>query len=111
MPKSYSEDLRERVVEAVEAGASRHAAAAHFKVSVSSAIRWVQRWRSSGEIAARPRGGSTSPLEDHEAALLAGAERATGPVIGRILRGAEGAQDHHQPGVGLAVFQPARGQL
>ena len=71
MPKSYSEDLRERVVEAVEAGASRHAAAAHFKVSVSSAIRWVQRWRASGEIAAKPRGGSTSPLEDHQGALLA----------------------------------------
>ena len=71
MPKSYSEDLRERVVAAVEAGATRHAAAAHFKVSVSSAVRWVQRWRASGEIAAKPRGGSASPLEDHEAVLLA----------------------------------------
>ena len=70
MPKSYSEDLRERVVEAVEAGTTRHAAAAHFKVSASSAIRWVQRWRASGEIAAKQRGGSTSPLEDHQAALL-----------------------------------------
>ena len=70
MPKSYSEDLRERVVEAVERGTTRHAAAAHFKVSVSSAIRWVQRWRASGEIAAKRRGGSTSPLEDHETALL-----------------------------------------
>jgi transposase len=30
----------------------------------------VQRWRASGEIAARPRGGSASPLEDHEAVLL-----------------------------------------
>jgi len=71
MPKSYSEDLRERVVATVEAGASRHAAAAHFKVSASSAIRWVQRWRTSGEIAAKRRGGRTSPLEDHAAALLA----------------------------------------
>ena len=71
MPKSYSQDLRERVVEAVEAGATRHAAAAQFKVSVSSAVRWVQRWRASGEIAAKPRGGSTSPLEQHEAVVLA----------------------------------------
>lgn len=71
MPKSYSQDLRERVVDAVEAGTTRHAAAAHFKVSASSAIRWVQRWRASGEIAAKRRGGSTSPLEDHQAALLA----------------------------------------
>jgi transposase len=71
MPKSYSEDLRERVIQVVEAGATRHAAAAQFRVSVSSAIRWVQRWRASAEIAAKPRGGSASPLEDHEAVLLA----------------------------------------
>ena len=71
MAKSYSEDLRERVIQVVEAGATRHAAAVQFRVSVSSAIRWVQRWRASGEIAAKPRGGSDSPLEDHEAVLLA----------------------------------------
>jgi transposase len=71
MPKSYSEDLRERVIAAVEAGATRHAAAAHFKVSASSAIRWMQRFRGSGEIAAKPRGGSTSPLEDYQAVILA----------------------------------------
>jgi transposase len=71
MPKSYSEDLRERVIQVVGAGATRHAAAAQFRVSVSSAIRWVQRWRASAEIAAKPRGGSASPLEDHEAVLLA----------------------------------------
>jgi transposase len=71
MPKSYSGDLRERVIEAVAAGATRRAAALQFRVSVSSAIRWVQRWRASGEMAAKPRGGSSSPLQDHEAELLA----------------------------------------
>lgn len=70
MPKAYSQDLRERVIKAVAAGQTRHAAAARFKVSVSSAIRWVQRWQASGATAAKPRGGSTSPLEDHEAVLL-----------------------------------------
>ena len=35
MPKAYSGDLRERVIEAVETGASRHEAAEHFEVSVS----------------------------------------------------------------------------
>jgi hypothetical protein len=43
MSKPYSLDLRERVMESVEAGASRHEAAERFEVSVSSAIRWVQR--------------------------------------------------------------------
>jgi transposase len=69
MTKAYSEDLRERVIAAVEAGATRRAAAAQFKVSVSSAIRWVQRWQTDWAIAAKPRGGSVSPLEDHAAAL------------------------------------------
>ncbi len=71
MPKPYSQDLRERVVGAVAAGKSRHAAAAQFKVSASSAIRWVQRWQASGAVAAKPTGGSTSPLEKHESELLA----------------------------------------
>jgi len=71
MAKPYSEDLRERAVEAVVAGATRHAAAARFKVSVSSVVRWVQRWRGSGEIAAKRCGGSVSPLEDHGAMILA----------------------------------------
>lgn len=71
MTKAYSEDLRERVIAAVEAGATRRAAATQFKVSVSSAIRWVQRWQTDWAIAAKPRGGSISPLEDH-AAVLAG---------------------------------------
>lgn len=71
MPKPYSQDLRERVIAAVAGGRSRHAAAQHFKVSVSSAIRWMQRWQATGVVAAKPTGGSTSPLEEHEAELLA----------------------------------------
>lgn len=71
MPKPYSQDLRERVVAAVAGGQTRRAAAKHFKVSVSSAIRWVQRWQATGSVAAKPTGGSTSPLEQHEGELLA----------------------------------------
>lgn len=71
MPKPYSQDLRERVLGAVEAGASCHEAAAAFEVSVSSAIRWVARWRQTGSVAAKPMGGSRSPLEPHSNWLLA----------------------------------------
>jgi transposase len=63
MPKSYSCDLRGRVIEAVEAGASRREAAEHFGVSVSSAVKWLQRWHESRSAAPKPRGGSVSPLE------------------------------------------------
>jgi transposase len=71
MPKSYSADLRERVIEAVEMGASRHEAADRFEVSVSSAVKWLQRWRQSRSAAPKPRGGSVSPLEKCAARVLA----------------------------------------
>ena len=71
MPKSYSADLRERVIEAVEMGASRHEAADRFEVSVSSAVKWLQRWHESRSAAPKPRGGSVSPLEECAARVLA----------------------------------------
>src|SRR5882724_8627956 len=71
MPKSYSGDLRERVIEAVEMGASRHEAAERFEVSVSSAVKWLQRWYESRSAAPKPRGGSVSSLEKRAAQVLA----------------------------------------
>ena len=71
MPKSYSQDLRERVIEAVEMGASRHEAAERFEVSVASAVKWLQRWSESRSAAPKPRGGSVSPLEKHAKEILA----------------------------------------
>ncbi len=45
MTCSLSEDLRFRVISAVEAGSSCRAAAARFGVGTSSAVRWVQACR------------------------------------------------------------------
>ena len=63
MPRPCSLELRERVVDAVESGASRREAAEWFDVSASSAIKWMQRRRATGSIAPKPSGGSISPLE------------------------------------------------
>lgn len=72
MAKGYSVDLRERVLGAIEAGASRRSAARVFSVSPSSAIKWNQRWRSTGQVGANPvRGHRRSALIDHAAWLLA----------------------------------------
>jgi transposase len=71
MPKAYSGDLRERVIETVETGASRREAAERFEVSVSSAIKWLQRWRESKSATPKPRGGSVSPLEEFATEILA----------------------------------------
>jgi transposase len=70
MPKACSLDLRMRLVEAVIAGASRREAAELFEVSASSGVKWLQRWEETGSIAAKPTGGSISPLEEHANWLL-----------------------------------------
>ena len=70
MPKAYSCDLRERVIEAVETGASRREAAERFEVSVSSAVKWLQRWCDGKSAAPKPRGGSISPLEEFASEIL-----------------------------------------
>ena len=71
MPKSLSGDLRERVIEAVQAGASRREAAERFEISASAVVKWLQRWRDHGVCVAKPRGGSRSILEDHAERILA----------------------------------------
>jgi transposase len=71
MPKACSSDLRERVIEAVEGGASRREAAERFEVSPSSAVKWLQSWRRDGRCAPKLRGGSSSPLEDCAEKILA----------------------------------------
>jgi putative transposase len=58
MGKPCSLDLRERVVAAVEVeGMSRNQAAARYGVAVSSAIRWVARFRATGSAAPAKMGG------------------------------------------------------
>ena len=44
MPKPYSQDLRDRVIDAVERGEmSRRAAARRYAISESVAIKWLER--------------------------------------------------------------------
>jgi len=70
MPKAYSYDLRVRVIETVEAGASRREAAELYGISPSVVVIWVRRWKETGSILAKPSGGSVSPLEEHAEFLL-----------------------------------------
>ena len=49
MAKPYSQDLRDRVIEAVERGKlSRRAVARHYEVSESVAIKWLERLERHG---------------------------------------------------------------
>ena len=56
MPRAYSQDLRDRVIFAVERdGLTCGEAARRFSVSASSAIKWMRRYRDTG---ARDRVGT-----------------------------------------------------
>jgi transposase len=57
MARTLSEDLRSRVIAAVESGLSRRAAADRFGVSVATAIRWVRAFKATGSTRAQPKGG------------------------------------------------------
>jgi transposase len=61
MPKAYSADMR----------GSRREAAEHYEVSASTAVIWGKCFRETGRCAAKPRGGSVSPLEERAEFLLA----------------------------------------
>ena len=58
MARPYSVDLRERVVRAVENGASRRASAAKFEVSISFVVKLMQRWRRCGTVQPDRIGGA-----------------------------------------------------
>lgn len=69
MARPYSMDLRDRVVAAVEGDRmSCHQAAAHFGVAVSTAVKWMQRYRRTGSAAPGQMGG-------HKPKAIAGAHR------------------------------------
>ncbi len=69
----YSQDLRDRVIDAVELeGMSRRAAARRFGVSESAAIKWVQRFRKTGKRMPIGTGGHRpSALKPYRAFLEA----------------------------------------
>lgn len=77
MPKSLSQDLRARLIAAVEAGMSRRAAAERFGVSASSAVRWMQAWRQAGAAHAKRQGGDrrSRRIEAFADVILAAVER------------------------------------
>ena len=72
MTAPLSNDLRLRVVKAIEGGLSRRAAAANYDVSVASAVRWHQRFKRNGSVAPDCIGGDrhSHRAEAHAAKVL-----------------------------------------
>ena len=71
MPGSYSTDLRERVLVAVEAGEPADMVAEEFMVGRSSVYRWVVAARDEGRRVPKPMGGGPRPIirDETEVAL------------------------------------------
>ena len=84
------------MISSMESGSSRREAAEEFDVSPSSAIKWVATYRTTGSWAAKPRGGSTSPLEKHANFLLTLIERRSGFDAGQLVLCAAKAQGNSQ---------------
>ena len=73
MARAYSQDLRDRVIDAVEReGLSRRAAARRFGVSAAAAIKWLQRFHRTGARGSAGTGGHRpSKVQPHRAWVLA----------------------------------------
>jgi transposase len=72
MTAALSNDLRLRVVNAIDDGLSRRSAANKFDVSIASAVRWHQRYRETGHVHPKPIGGDrhSHHIEVHAGTIL-----------------------------------------
>ena len=73
MTKPLSEDLRRRLVLAVDGGMSRRSAARRFGVAASTAIKWTDQWHREGHVRAGAQGGDrrSHRIEAHAEEILA----------------------------------------
>ena len=68
--RAYSEDLRQRIVGAVERGKTTAEVAQAFEVSVASVVRFVNQQREQGHLRSQlPPGRPRSLSAKHEAVL------------------------------------------
>ncbi len=86
MTKTYSNDLRERVVLAMLKSGNCRAVGAQFGVAASSVVKWTKRFRETASVAPGQRGGHRKPvLEPHRDFILARIEE-TSHLTSRGLR-------------------------
>jgi len=91
MAKPYSQDLRNRVIDAVRTGGmSRRAAARHYAVSESVAVKWLERVERDGSREPVGHGGHrASKLAPHrdflEAARAGKPDITLQALCGRLL--------------------------
>lgn len=70
MTAPFSDDLRVRVLKAVEAGATIRAVADRYEVRPSAAVKLMQRVRRAGSVSPHKIGGQRTPVLAPYADLL-----------------------------------------
>jgi len=68
--RPLSNDLRERVVGAVNGGESCRSVAARFGVAASTVVKWSQRYRATGSVMPGKVGGHRKPVLDAHRAFI-----------------------------------------
>jgi len=102
MTQPLSHDLRARVISAVEAGLSRRSAAKRFGIAASTAIKWVDQWRRTGDVRPRRQGGDhrSQRIEAHAEEILALIDETPDMTLAELA-------EHLERAHGLRVSQSA----
>ena len=100
MTRALSDDLRHRLVAAVDGGMSRRSAAKRFGIAASTAIKWVGQWRRTGDVRPRRQGGDhrSQRIESHAEEILALVGETPDITLGEIA-------EHLSDTYGLGVAQ------
>jgi transposase len=86
MARAYSQDLRDRVIDAALAGAPARQAAAQFRIGLATAIRWVRQARETGDRKPGRQGKPRrSRLDPHRGYILALIEAKPDITISEML--------------------------
>ena len=63
MTKTYSNNLRQRVIDYLDIGSSYKEASKLFKISISSIGIWYRKYKATGNYDAKIRGGSKKKID------------------------------------------------
>ena len=63
MTSSYSNDLRQRVIDYLDAGNGYKEASERFKISISAIGRWYRKYKQEGNYFPKKRGGSKRKID------------------------------------------------
>jgi transposase len=109
MAEPYPIELRQRVIEAYEAGEGGYASLAkRFKVGEASVNRWIRRFREYGHVQPRRKGGGNTSdidLAELEAILVRLRDANAGELTAAYNVGRRGSARRHASSIKRALYR------